>query len=87
MTFCKTYDEEVILNFITEKFENYHEYWEGDKSYYFALILSDRFDLTIWYDKVRNHFIAGDSGLYFDIHGRYYPSSGSIVKVKSGVNR
>ena len=79
--------ESQILEFVKHRFPNLGEdYWNNGNCYYFALILSKRFDLEIYYDCIMGHFVAGtkigNELMLFDINGRYYPENGAILSMK-----
>ena len=52
--------------------------WLNGNCYYFALILSDRFDGEIYYQPKDNHFISKIDDRYFDYSGEYKNIDGII---------
>ena len=51
--------EEEILDFINRRFSKDCN-WLNGNCYWFAKILSDRFDLPIYYDQIKGHFMVKD---------------------------
>lgn len=61
-------DADQISEFIHRRFpDNCH--WLDGNCYWFAVILSERFNLTIYYLPVTGHFVAGKYHRYFDWTG------------------
>lgn len=61
--------EEIEL-FIQRRFPNDSNWCDGN-CYYFALILSNRFDGDIYYDSIRGHFVCKINDKFYDYHGEY----------------
>lgn len=61
-----------VLNFIKRRFP-IDLNWLNGNCYYFALILADRFNGTIYYDVINGHFITHINGNFYDWTGIVYP--------------
>ena len=57
-----------ITTFINRRFPT-DSNWTTGNCYHFALILSDVFDGTIYYDVKLGHFLAKIGNLYYDYNG------------------
>ena len=57
-----------VLEFIKRRFPTDCN-WTNGNCYYFALILSDRFNGTIYYDVIEGHFICKIEENYYDYFG------------------
>lgn len=60
--------EKEIKDFIARRFPVDCDWLTGN-CYYFALILSNRFSLDIYYLPVEGHFVVGDGKNYYDWRG------------------
>jgi hypothetical protein len=70
----------VIEEFIHRRFASTNANWTNGNCYWFAKILTDRFEgLEIYYIPSEGHFVAGDGENFFDYNGlikgtyRYIP--------------
>jgi len=57
-----------VLEFIKRRFPQ-DSNWLNGNCYYFALILSDRFDGEILYDVIDGHFVTLIDGIKYDWEG------------------
>lgn len=73
--------ESEIKEFVSRRFKEDRNWLDGN-CYYFAVILSERFDFgEIWYDVVMGHFVYGSRKHgYYDWNGRYYASDKYLVE-------
>lgn len=70
--------EEEILEFIHKRFSKDCD-WLNGNCYWFAKILSDRFDLPIYYDQVEGHFMVMDYDFnFYDWTGKIIPENKPI---------
>lgn len=57
-----------VMEFIQRRFPK-DSNWTNGNCYYFALILSDRFNGTMYYDVIYGHFITKIGNNYYDYNG------------------
>ena len=57
--------DQEVLEFINRRFPNDNN-WTNGNCYWMAIILSERFDFSIYYDYVNGHFFAGYETEMFD---------------------
>ena len=57
-----------VMEFIQRRFPK-DSNWTNGNCYYFALILSDRFSGTMYYDVIYGHFITKIGDYYYDYCG------------------
>ena len=57
-----------IFDFIERRFPK-DSHWTDGNCYYFALILSDRFNGTLYYDVIYGHFVCKIEDKYYDYGG------------------
>lgn len=60
--------DDVVLKFIKE-FSSVKDGFTTGRCYWFAYILKERFGASIYYDAVKNHFVAKINGNYYDASG------------------
>lgn len=71
-------DRNDILSFIKQRFPiNCH--WLDGNCYYFALILKDRFNGTIFYDQINCHFITKIDTKFYDWTGIIKPDIDKLL--------
>lgn len=63
---------EVVLDFI-KGFESAKQLFLYGYCYWFAVILSQRFDGEIWYLPIPNHFICKINNRFYDVEGEVNP--------------
>lgn len=67
-------NSEEIVDFIKRRFYNTNANWLNGNCYWFAKILTDRFNyLDIFYDPIVGHFVAGVDDIYYDYTGQVNP--------------
>ena len=82
-------EEQEVLDFIRRRFDGAkgtkcHSEWTDGNCYWFALILSERFDGEILYDPVAGHFVTRIKDKAFDWNGVYESGNDMIPWVLFG---
>lgn len=72
-----------VIEFICRRWmnvaPNFADFWTNGNCYWFAHILTARFQyLKIYYNPIEGHFVAGDGDKFYDING-YYTSNDLIL--------
>ena len=78
----KTFYTDTVRDFIYKRFLNIQseQYWTDENSYYFALILKDRFPSgTICYAVEEKYFVFLRDGVYYSYSGIVLPT-GTVVQ-------
>ena len=52
--------------------------WTTGNCYYFAIILKDRFNGTLYYDPIEGHFLCKIESEYYDYTGKVHVDSSKI---------
>ena len=61
--------DDEVLEFIKRRFPK-EANWVSENCYYFAVILNNRFNGTIYYDVIYGHFVTRIGDSYFDNNGK-----------------
>lgn len=71
--------EQQVLEFINRRFPS-DSNWMNGNCFYFALILSFRFNGDIYYDCLDGHFLSYINGEYYDYTGKRDSSDFLLIK-------
>lgn len=64
--------KDIVTEFISRRFSK-DSNWCNGNCYYFALILKDRFNGSIYYEPIMGHFITKIDNVFYDWHGVFVP--------------